>query len=105
MAIEREIVESPATQGVDEEIAYTLTTTPWGSSPTSPVITAWDVTDGGRTDVMSTIFPSGSPSVSGDVITLQTCKDMVANTKYRIEIKFTCSGNIFETYCFIYGEE
>jgi len=105
MAVNREIAESPMKQGVDEEIAYTLTTTPWGSSPTNPIVTAWDITDGGRTDVMSTIFPSGSPSVSNDVITLPTCKDMVANKTYRIEIKFTCSGNVFEAYCIIYSEE
>ena len=29
----REVKESPLPQGIDERIAYTLTTTPWGSNP------------------------------------------------------------------------
>jgi len=105
MAVEREIVQSPMVQGVDEEVAYTLTTTPWGSSPTSVAVTVWDITDGGRTDVLATVMSPNSPSVTDDVITLSILKDVTASKKYRVEVKFTSFGNVFEPYCIIYGEE
>ena len=38
----RKVKESPLVQGVDERIAYTLTTTPWGSSPSSPSVVVKD---------------------------------------------------------------
>ena len=35
MSATRRVKESPLYQGVDEQIAYTLTITLWGNSPTS----------------------------------------------------------------------
>lgn len=105
MSVKREIAQSPMKQGVDEIIAYTLTTTPWGSSPSSVTVTVYDVTPGATlTDVTSTVMPTNSPSVSGDVITLSALKLLTADHKYRVEVKFTCSGNVFEAFCHVLAE-
>ena len=102
MAVSREVKESPLLQGTDEQIAYKLTTTPWGSSPGSVAVTAWDITTT-RTEVTSTVL-SGSASTSGDVITTPVVKSLTAGNVYRVECKFTCSGNIFEAYFIINAE-
>jgi hypothetical protein len=103
MTVTREIKESPMGQGVDEIIAYTLTTTPWGSSPSSVSVVVYDVTTGARTDVTSVVMPTNSPSATLDVITLSPLKLLTAEHIYRVEVKFTCSGNAFEAYCIVEG--
>ncbi len=101
-AEDREIIESPLYQGEDESIAYSLTTTPWGSSPTSIVVTAFEL-DG--TDVSSTVL-SGSASVTNDVITMPAIVSLTDGKVYRIEVKFTDSdGNIWEPYFYVNGQE
>lgn len=104
MPVRREVKESPLYQGVDEEIAYTLTTTPWGSSPSSVAVKIYDVTNNAYTD-SSTDLLSGSASATGDVITLPIISGLTAEHKYRVEVKFTCSGNVFEAYAVINGEQ
>lgn len=105
----RAIKESPLSQGEDEIITYTLDTTPWGNSPTSVAVVVFDVTGAvatsGWTDVTTTVMPVNSPSVVGNVITLSPLKLLTDGHIYRIEIRFTCSGNQFETYGFIFGGE
>lgn len=103
MTIRREIKESPMPQGVDEEISYQLTTTPWGSTPSSISVTVYNITSG-KTDVTSTVMPTNSPSPSGDVITLSKLKLLDAGNTYRVEIRFTCSGNVFETFAIVHGQ-
>jgi hypothetical protein len=95
----REVKESPLEQGVDEEIQYQLTTTPWGSSPTSVSVVVKDDSDGA--DITATVMPVNSPSVAGDVITLSPLKSLTAGDNYRVEIKFTAGGNVWETYLLI----
>lgn len=97
----REIKESPIWQGVDEQIAYTLTTTPWGSTPTSPTVVIKDSTGA---DVSGTVMPSGSPSVAGDVITTPIVKSLTAGARYTMEIKFTISSNVFECFAVLIGQ-
>ena len=96
----RRIVESPLYQGEDEQVVYILTTTPWASDPSSPVVTIKD--DDGE-DVTAD-FTSGSASASGDVITTPTILDLVAGTQYRLEIKFTVDGNVLEAWADLRGE-
>ncbi len=104
MAIRR-VKESPLHQGVDEQVAYALTTTPWGSSPGSVSVKLFSLdSTGAKTDVSSTKL-TGSPSVDGDVITTPLVISLAAGTDYRMEIKFTCSGNVFEAWAVIKGEE
>lgn len=98
----REVKESPLPQGVDERIAYTLTTTPWGSSP-GTISCVLKVLPG-LVDVSSEKL-SGSPSANGDVITSPIVYDLLAGQTYRLEFKFTCSSNVFETYLILKGEQ
>lgn len=105
----REIKEGLQYQGADESLVYTLTTTPWGSSPVSPTVVVWSLKPNGAdndrdADVTSTVM-SGSPSVNGDVITLPPLASLTAGKKYRVEIKFTCSGNTFEAYAIVKAEK
>ena len=90
-------------QGTDEEIAYSMTTTNWGSDPTDVVVKAYDISSASRVDVTATVL-SGSASVTGDVITLPKLKALTAGTPYRIEVKFTSGGNIYEPYVVVIGE-
>lgn len=100
---DRRVIESPLYQGIDEEIAYLLTTTPWGATPTSVTVKLYAWAGGTYTDVSTTCL-SGSASVNGNVITTPVVKALVAGTNYRLEIKFTCTGNVFETFCEIRGQ-
>lgn len=102
----REVVQSPMEQGANEIITYTLTTTPWGTSPTTDItVTVLDVTAGTTDgDVTSTVMPTNTPSPSGDVITLSPLKLLTDGHKYRVQVKFICSGNTFDAYCHILGK-
>ena len=92
----REIVESPIEQGADEEIVYSLTTTPWGSSPASPSVAVLNES-AGDVDVTADVI-TGSASVSGDVITLPAIAGLTRGVRYRVEIQFTAGGNVWEAY-------
>jgi len=104
MTVNREVVESPMPQGIDELVAYTLDTAQWGGTPTSPSVVVLDITSDAFTDVTSTVMPTNSPTVSDDIITLSALKELTAGSKYRVEIKFTVSGNVFEAYGIVTGE-
>ncbi len=92
----RRVKEGLQMQGVDEQIIYTLTTTPWGTVPTNIVVVAKDE-NANNTDVSATVL-SGSASIAGNVITLPVLKSLTEGHTYRIEVKFTSGGNIFEAY-------
>lgn len=105
----RQIKESPLTQGEDEILTYSLTTTPWGSDPEDVEITVWDVTDKATPDdwedVTASVMPVGEPSVVGDVITFPPLENLTDGHIYRIEVQFTCGANTFEPYGLIIGGE
>ena len=103
MSTSREIKEGVQYQGEDEEITYTLTTTPWGSTPSSTSAAIFSISGDTLTDV-TTGAMSGATSVSGDVITLPAIASLTDGARYRVEVKFTVSGNVFEAYAFIYCE-
>lgn len=101
MSDRREIAEGKQTQGEDESIIYTLTTTNWVTNPTTPSAKIFSVVGlSSFTDVTSTNM-SGISSVSGDVITLPTAFDLVVGTVYRVEVQFTANGNTFEAYAWV----
>lgn len=102
MPVSREVKESPLHQGADEQMIYTLTTTPWASTPTSPSMVVKDLTTGG-TDVTSTVT-SGSITTSDNVLTLKTIKSLTAGHNYQMEVKFTAGGSIWEAYCLIMAQ-
>ena len=97
----RQVAEGEQYQGVDEEVVYTISTTKWGGSPSGVSVAVYSVSGSTYTDVKSTVMPSGSPSVSGDVITLPPLKALTQGTIYRIEVKFTAGGNVLEPYVII----
>ena len=99
----REIKEGLQYQGEDETIVYTLTTTPWGSTPSSTAAKIYEV-DGDTLTDKTTTQMSGATSVLGDVITLPEVTALVAGTLYRVEIVFTCSGNVFEAFAELQAE-
>ena len=91
-----QVAEGLHEQSADEELIYKITTTNWGITPTSPSVKVYD--EDPFVDVTSTTMPVNSPSVSGDVITLSPLKLLTKNHTYRIEIKFTAGGNVWECY-------
>ena len=101
----REVKQGPQYQGEDESIAYIITTTNWASSPTSTSakIFLYDVDAYTYTDQTSTLM-TGSTSVNGDAVTLPIISSLVAGNRYRVELQFTVSGNIFEPYFWIYAQ-
>jgi hypothetical protein len=99
---DREISEGLQYQGEDEEIAYTLDVSNVGSSPGSVSVV---VKNNRGEDVTSTVMPTNSPSVTGNVITLSELKNLVAGLEYRVEVKFTISGSVYECYARIKGQE
>lgn len=97
MANIRGVAEGTQYQGADEELAYSVTTTNWGSSPTNVAVKAYDEHTG--TDVTTTVFPTNSPSVAADVITLSPLKALTLGNSYRIDVKFTDSdSDIWELF-------
>lgn len=102
--MKREVAQGTQVQGTDERIAYSLTTTPWGSAPTAVAAVVYDVTGGGRTDVTSTVMPINGPGVAGDVITLSLLRNLTAGSTYRVEVTFTSGGNVFEPYFYVVAE-
>jgi len=90
-------------QGIAEEFVYTDTTTKCGSSPTDPSVVAYDVTTTTWIDVSSTVL-DGSPSVSGDVITLPKVKNLTVDHRYRFEVTYTIGSNVFVDYFLVVGE-
>lgn len=99
---DREVLEGKQYQGEDESIAYTLDVTAVGSSPTSVAVVVKDITN--DETVTATVMPTGSASVSGNVITLPALKLLTAGVLYRVEVKYTISGNILESYFYVQGQ-
>ncbi len=98
MAIDNilEVTEGIQTQSADEQLAYQITTTNWGTAPTSATAVVWDLT-AGETNVTPTSMP-GTATVSGNIITLPLLKSLTENHMYRVETKFVSSGNTWECY-------
>ena len=101
----REIAEGRVKQGAGEDIVYTLTTTNWGSDPSSPAVTVYDVTTvpGTLTDVTTTVC-TGSASATGDVITLPAIGSLTTGKNYLVHIAFTSGGSDFVAKAIIEAE-
>lgn len=101
MAISRAVKESPLIQGEDEEIYYTIITTPWGGNPTDVAVVAKDAAGNDVTDAII----SGEVYIKGDEITLPKISKLTKNEWYRIEVSFTSGSNRLEAYFILCGEE
>ena len=80
-------------QGPTEKLAYRLTTTPWGSTPTSVSMVVLDTTDSEEGTDVTTASTEGSSSTSGDVITTKRIKSLTLGKNYRGELTFTDSDS------------
>jgi hypothetical protein len=92
-------------QTPNERVIYTIDTTNWGGTPTSPSAKAYDEGNS-DTDVTTTLFPTNSPSVSSDDIALSLLRAMTVAHTYRIETAFTNGYGtqecIFKANCIAY---
>ena len=96
MAHALEVAEGIRYQSSDERLPYQITTTVLVSDPTSPTLVAYDENDGA--DVTSTVYPTNSPSATGDVITLSLLRDLTVGHTYRIEVQFLVGSSIYECF-------
>ncbi len=101
MTVQREFKQSPMRQGQNEQIAYTVTTTPWASSPASPAAKIYLLPD--YLDVSSAKL-SGIASANGDVITTPKVINLAPGQEYRLEIQWTAGGSTWEAWGIIRGE-
>lgn len=88
-----EVVEGVQFQTVDESLVWAIDTSNRGT-PTSPAVA---VTNSAGTDVKSTVMPSGSPSVSADVISLPSLTALTKGQRYEVRVTYTISGNVQAT--------
>ena len=94
----RDVKESPVEQGPNEAPAYTLTTTPWGGTPT---VVSNTLKDSAGNDQASLL--SGDPSVVGDVITTSVVTGLTLGESYLLAILFTnVDLNVVEAECEIH---
>ena len=82
-----EVIEGLREQGQDEWVPYKVNTTPWGGSPSSPSIKAYDEAD--WSDVTTTVFPTNEPTTSSDDVVLSLFGDLTLNHTYRVEVQCT----------------
>lgn len=104
MTVTREVKEGLQKQSAQESIAYIVTTTPWGSSPSGVTVTAYDVTGEERVDVSSTVL-SGAASTSDDVITCPVLTALTSGSLYRVEVLFTADSNTWVCYFLVEAED
>jgi hypothetical protein len=99
----RQVSPSPILQGVNEQIVYKLIVTPWASSPTGVTATLTDITGGSAVDVSAAKLV-GSPSVSGDEISLPAVRQLQPGSVYRLSVRFSAGGQTLEAYGILMGE-
>jgi hypothetical protein len=81
------LLESPYPTVAGESIPLTVTYDQ-ATSVSSPVVTAYK----NRADVTSTLFPTNSPTASGNVVTLSALTGMVGGNTYVIALSATVDG-------------
>lgn len=96
---QRDIEEGRQYQGVKELLAYTINTTPVAPSPTSPTVLVYEIEDNDVfTDVTSTVMPTNTPTIEGNVITLSHLQSLTKDKAYRVEILFVAGGNTYDHF-------
>jgi hypothetical protein len=82
-------------------LAYTVTTTPWGSTPSGITCTLLNVTDSDN-PTSAAVSLSGSVSAAGDVITTKTVSGLTLTNNYKLSVLFTdAQSNTWEAYLII----
>jgi len=88
-------------QSTLEKVIYTINTTAWTTTPSTPIIDS--VKDDLGTTVTSTVMPAGSPSASGAIITLPRLEALTAGRIYTITVTFVSGSNTFATFMRVMG--
>ena len=88
-------------QGEDEQVEYGLDTSNWGGYTSDA---ACVIKNESGKDTTSTNL-SGSASANGDTITSPLVISLTKGIKYRLEFQWVYSGNTFEAWLEIIGEE
>ena len=92
------IVEGVKEQTTLEEVAYTLDVTKYPGSGDPSAVSVIVIEVGSGADVTSTVMPTDSPTVSGNVITFSPLKLLTAGKVYHMRMLFTRSGNVFQPH-------
>jgi len=98
----REVIEGPQVQGKDERIRYFLDIGQWASWPTN--ISARIYTTAG-TDVTETKMTGKAHLIDATTIALPYISNLVAGEQYRVEVRFSEGGQVYEPFFIIQGEE
>ena len=92
-----EVAEGTQYVSSDERKVYNITTTNVGTAPgTTVTVTAYD--ESVDASVGTTVFPTGTASVSGDVITLPVMRAFTKGHSYRTEVLFICGSSYHECW-------
>lgn len=94
MASVLEVAEGLQTESSNESLPYGIDTSSRGT-PTSPTVQS--VKNRAGTDVKSTVMPSGSPTVSGDIISLPLLTALTAGERYEIRTTYVIGTSTQET--------
>jgi|SRR5215471_8291633 len=104
---QREVKEGEQHQGENEKINWSLDTTAWGGTPTSPSVVVKDIVND-YADVTTTVMPGaatpGAITISGNVIILPKLQSLIRGKRYRVEVAFTSQQQDLEPYFVVVGE-
>lgn len=78
-----------------ERITCALETAPWGGAPDEVRVRVYDITRSEPKDVSRTAL-HGPARVAGDVITLPALGPLQVGRVYRLEVRFTSQGEVYE---------
>lgn len=103
MASNRQFQESPWYQGQDEILARSVDVSTWSTTPITPSVALYDITDNAYTDVTATNL-TGSATVADTTITTPYITGLTAGKRYRLEVQWVDGGNTLEAYGEIIAE-
>ena len=92
MTSNRAVMEGPQSQGPAETVTWAIDIV--GTLATVGAVT---VTDRGA-NVTSTVMPTGTPSKSGQRITLPPLKNLIVGHAYHVSVLYSDSLNTLEVY-------
>jgi len=93
------VQEGTQEQSANEKLPWAMDVSNFGDSPTSPTAVAIDETT--DTTVTSTVFPTNSPSVSSNTITLSPLQALTIGHLYKIKVLFTIGDATYEPCFFV----
>ena len=95
-----QVIAETISQTSGESIAYTIDTDDYPTKavgvPTNASATVFNVST--NADVTTTVMPARSVSIATTVITLKPLTSLTVGITYRVQVKFTKAGNVFEPY-------